>query len=389
MARILEGRQNASTSAPNVLPDGLTWETATTVNYGIDLSLLKNKVMINADFYSRKTTNMFTAGRELPAVFGAASPRGNYADLETKGFELTVNYRDKINVADKPLNFDIRATLADSKSKILKFNNDRRLLTDYYEGQTLGEIWGYVTDGFFTSEHQIRTSPDQRLFNTTASGVWRTGDIKFKDVNNDGVINNGENTVDNPGDRVIIGNESPRYSFGLNLGIDYSNFFVSAFFQGIGKQAWYPSRGSNSFWGQYNAPYGHPLVSQLGNIWTEDNPEAYFPRYTGYLAWTTGGTLREAQTRYLQNIAYVRMKNLQVGYKLPQSVVQKIRAKSMSVFFSGENLFTYSPMFKITKGNIDPENTGDSDTLLGDSNQGDGFNYPMLKSYSFGLTLTF
>src|SRR5690606_1250496 len=151
------------------------------------------------------------------------------------------------------------------------------LLTDYYEVQTLGEIWGYVTDGFFTSEHQIRTSPDQRLFNTTASGVSRTGDTKFKDVNNDGIINNGENTVDNPGDRVIIGNESPRYSFGLNLGIDYSNFFVSAFFQGIGKQAWYPSRGSNSFRVQYNAPDGHPLVSQLGNLWTEDDPEAYFP----------------------------------------------------------------------------------------------------------------
>lgn len=389
MARILEGRQNASTSAPNVLPDGLTWETATTVNYGVDLSLLRNKIMINADFYSRKTTNMFTAGRELPAVFGAASPRGNYADLETKGFELTVNYRDNFEVAGKPLNFDIRATLADSKSKILKFNNERRLLTDYYEGQTLGEIWGYVTDGFFTSENQIRTAADQRLFNTTAPGVWRTGDIKFKDINNDGVINNGENTVDNPGDRIIIGNESPRYSFGLNLGLDYSNFFVSAFFQGIGKQAWYPSRGSNTFWGQYNAPYGHPLVSQLDNIWSEDNPDAYFPRYTGYLAWADGGTLRETQTRYLQNMAYIRMKNLQIGYKLPQSVVQKMKAKSMSVFFSGENLFTYSPMFKITKGNIDPENTGDSDTLLGDSNQGDGFNYPMLKSYSFGLTLTF
>src|SRR5690606_37218891 len=228
MARILEGRQNASTSAPNVLPDGLTWETATTVNYGVDLSLLRNKIMINADFYSRKTTSMFTAGRELPAVFGAASPQGNYADLETKGFELTVNYRDNFEVAGKPLNFDIRATLADSKSKILKFNNERRLLTDYYEGQTLGDIWGYVTEAVLSErEDESRTAADTGILKTTAPGVWRTGDIKFKDIDNDGVIHKGENTVDNPGDRIIIGNESPLYSFGLNLGLDYSNFFAS------------------------------------------------------------------------------------------------------------------------------------------------------------------
>lgn len=389
MTRILEGKQNASTSAPAVLPDGLTWETSTTANFGMDISMLNNKININADYYSRKTTDMFTAGRELPAIFGAASPRGNYADLDTRGFELTVSYADKAMIANKPLNFTVRAMLSDSKSKILKFNNERKLLTDYYEGQTLGEIWGYVTDGFFTSQHEIRTSADQSLFSTTASGVWRTGDIKFKDINNDGVINNGENTVSNSGDRVIIGNESPRYQFGFNLALDYSNFFASAFLQGVGSQDWYPSRGANTFWGQYNAPYGHPLVSQLGNIWSEENPNAYFPRYTGYLAWQAGGTLRETQTKYLQNAAYVRLKNLQIGYKIPAAVLQRIKAKSLAIYFSGENLWTYSPMFKITKNNIDPENTGDSDALLGDSNQGDGFNYPMIKSYSFGITLTF
>lgn len=389
MARILEGKQNASTSAPAVLPDGLTWETATTANYGLDASFLNNKLILNADYYERTTKNMFTQGKELPAIFGASSPKGNYADMITKGFEITASYSDKFLLADKPFGYQIRAVFSDNKSKILKFNNERKLLNDYYEGQTLGEIWGYVTDGFFTSEHEIRTSADQSLFSSTAAGVWRVGDIKFKDLNNDGVINNGENTATNSGDRVIIGNESPRYRFGVNLSFDYSNFFVSGFIQGVGKQDWYPSRGANTFWGQYNAPYGHPLISQLGNIWSEDNPNAYFPRYTGYLAWTAGGTLREVQTRYLQNAAYVRLKNLQVGYKVPESVAKRLRAKSLSVIFSGENIFTYSPMFKITKGNIDPENTGDSDALLGDSNQGDGFNYPMIKSYSFGVNLTF
>ena len=389
MTRILEGKQNPSTSAPAVLPDGLTWETSTTSNFGLDLSMLNNKLNINADYYSRKTTNMFTQGRELPAIFGASSPRGNYADLETNGIELTIGYQDHFQLANKPFNYTIRAVFSDDKTNILKFNNERKLLTDYYQGQRLGEIWGYVTDGFFSSEDQIRRSADQSLFSTTASGVWRTGDIKFKDLNNDGVINNGENTADNSGDRVIIGNQSPRYKFGFQLSLDYSNFYASAFIQGVGKQDWYPSRGANTFWGQYNAPYGHPLESQLGNIWSEDNTNAYFPRYTGYLAWSAGGTLREVQTRYLQNAAYVRLKNFQFGYRLPETVLKHIKAKALSVYFSGENLFTYSPMFKVTKRNIDPENTGSSDTLLGDSNQGDGFNYPMIKSYSFGVTLTF
>lgn len=389
MTRILEGKQNASTSAPAVLPDGLTWETATTTNFGIDVSLLNNKLNINADYYSRKTTNMFTPGKELPAIFGASSPKGNYADLDTRGFELTISYANRLSIADKSLNYNIRGVLSDNRSKIIKFNNDRKLLSDYYEGQVLGEIWGYVTDGFFTSQHEIRTSADQSLFSTSASGAWRTGDIKFKDLNNDGVINNGQNTAINSGDRIVIGNDSQRYRFGLNLSFDYNNFFLSGFFQGVGKQDWYPSRGSNTFWGQYNAPYGHPLESQLGNIWSEENPNAYFPRYTGYLAWQAGGTLREVQTRYLQNAAYVRLKNLQFGYNIPQSVLKHIKAKSLAVYFSGENLFTYSPMFKITKNNIDPENIGASDSLLGDSNQGDGFNYPMIKSYSLGISLTF
>lgn len=386
--RILEGMTQPYTRNPAVLPDGLTWETTTTQNFGLDLMLLNYKLIVTADYYIRNTKNMFTQGRELPAVFGAASPRGNYADLETSGFELTVTYKDQFMLASKPFNYSIKGVLSDNKSKILKFNNERKLLNDYYEGQTIGEIWGYVTDGFFTSDHQIRTSADQSLFNSTASGIWRTGDIKFADINNDGVINNGENTYDNPGDRVVIGNELPRYRFGVNLGANWNNMFMSAFFQGVGKQDWYPSRGANTFWGQYNAPYGHPPVSQLGKIWSEDNPNAYFPRYTGYLAWTAGGTLRETQTRYLQNIAYVRLKNIQLGYHLKPEWIRKVGLQEASVYLSGENLWTYSPMHKITK-DIDVENTGDSDQSLANSNQGDGFNYPMLKSYSLGISLTF
>ncbi|MEO6682225.1 MAG: TonB-dependent receptor [Ginsengibacter sp.] len=388
MTRILEGTQPAYTRNPGVIPDGLTWETSNTVNYGLDAAFINNKLLLNFDYYVRNTTNMFTAGKELPAVFGAGSPRGNYADLKTEGFELSLNYNDQFSLFDKPFSYSIRGVLSDNTSKITKFNNARKLLNDYYEGQTLGEIWGYVTDGYFVSEHDVRTSADQSLFNNTAQGVWRSGDIKFKDLNNDGVINNGENTFNNPGDRVVIGNSNPRYRFGLNLSGEWQRFFVSAFFQGVGKQSWYPGRGENSFWGQYNAPYGHPLKSQLGNIWTEENTDAYFPRYTGYIAFTGGGTLRETQTRYLQNIGYVRLKNFQIGYQLPSQLLNKVGASSASFYVSGENLWTYSPMYKISK-NIDVENTGASDQTLANTNYGNGLNYPLLKSYSVGISLTF
>ncbi len=389
MTRILEGVQNPSTRAPEVLPAGLTWETATTANYGVDLGLLRNKLTLNFDYYERKTVNMFTLGPELPAVFGAAPPRGNYADLMSKGFEFSVAYQNDVLVAGKRMNYSLRGVLSDNQSKILKYNNERKLLNDYYVGQAVGEIWGYVTDGFFTSQHEIQTSANQALFLSTAQGVWRPGDIKFKDLNNDGVIDFGDNTVNNPGDRVIIGNSSPRYQFGFNVALDWSDFFFSAFIQGVGRQDWYPSRGSNTFWGQYNVPYGHPLISQIGNIWSAQSPDAYFPRYTGYLAWTAGGTLREAQTRYLQNAAYARLKNVQIGYKLPEKWTSRIKAKGANIYISGENLLTYSPMFKITNHNIDPENIGISDQILGSGNQGDGFNYPMLRSFSTGLTVTF
>ncbi|WP_083704260.1 SusC/RagA family TonB-linked outer membrane protein [Pontibacter indicus] len=388
LGRILNGVRPQYTNNPSVIPFGLTWETATTQNVGLDLSLLRNRLNIVGDAYVRKTTDMFTPGVRLPAVFGAATPRGNYADLETKGWELSVSWRDEFSLGAKPFSYDIRAIVSDHTSTILKYNNPEKRLTDFYEGQRIGEIWGFETAGFFESSEDVNRSADQSLFNTTATGVWRPGDIKFADLNNDGVIDFGENTVDSPGDRKIIGNSEPRYRFGLNLGADWSNFFFSAFFQGVGKQDWYPSRGANTFWGQYNAPYGHPPKSQIGNIWTEDNPDAYFPRYTGYLAWTGGGTLRETQTRYLQNIAYVRLKNLQFGYNLPQAVTSKVRAHAARVYVSGENLFAYSPMHKITR-DIDVENTGASDQDLDSTNHGDGFNYPMLKSYSLGLSITF
>ncbi|MBL7972904.1 MAG: hypothetical protein JNL03_15410, partial [Prolixibacteraceae bacterium] len=260
----------------------------------------------------------------------------------------------------------------------------------YYEGQVIGEIWGYVTEGFFIDQADIdahaKQSPQMRA---SPTNIWYPGDIKLKNLNNDGFINIGANKVSDPGDRKIIGNNSPRYTYGINLGADWNNFFFSTFFQGVGKQDWYPSTEAEFFWGQYNRPYNNIPTFHLGNMWTPENTDAYFPRTMSRAA--SNNTTRElgvAQTRYLQNVAYVRMKNIQLGYKLPKSLISKIGANDVKVYFSGENLWSWSPLYKLVK-HLDVENTGPSDQLFTSSNAGDGYNYPMMKSLSFGLSVVF
>jgi TonB-linked SusC/RagA family outer membrane protein len=386
---ILGGTRPQQTRNPSVLPDGLTWETSTTQNIGLDMTMVNRKLSFVADAYMRKTTDMFTIGMTLPAIFGATAPKGNYADLETTGWEAVLTWRDRLNLKSKPFSYDVRLTLADNKSVITKYNNPDKLLSDYYEGMVLGEIWGYVTEGYFTSLEDIANSPNQSpTFRTTANSTWFPGDLKFKNLNDDNVINAGTNRVDNPGDRKIIGNSAPRYMYGINLGADWNNFNFSVFFQGVGKQDWYPSAEANLFWGQYTRPYGDIPKTQLGNIWSADNPDAYWPRYVSRIANNADGPLRAPQTKYLQNVAYIRMKNIQFGYDIPRNLISKISAENARLYISAENIWTYTPLYKISK-NFDVENAVASDQVFTSSNSGDAYNYPMLKSITLGLSITF
>ncbi len=385
---ILGGVKPQQTSRPSVLPDGLTWETSTTTNVGLDFSMLSDRLTFVGDMYLRNTTDMFTIGLTLPAVFGATAPKGNYADLETKGWEIALAWRDRFNLKSKPLNYDVRFTLGDNRAVITRYNNPDKNLNDYYVGMVIGEIWGYTNNGFFKDQADIDSSPDQSRFKSTNAGKYFPGDIKFKDLNGDKKIDPGTNRLDNPGDRTIIGNTAPRFNYGINLGADWNNFFFSTFFQGVGKQNWWPSTESSPFWGQYNRPYNYLPSWHLDNHWTPENTDAYLPRYVGRQANRDGGILREAQTRYLQNIAYIRLKNIQFGYNLPNNLITRVGANNARVYFSGENLWTWSPLYKITR-DIDVENTGPSDQVFTSGNAGDAYNYPMLKSISIGLSVTF
>jgi TonB-linked SusC/RagA family outer membrane protein len=389
LGRILNGIRPSQTSRPSVLPSGLTWETSTTKNIGLDFAMLSNRLRFVGDAYIRETTDMFTLAITPPAVFGATAPRGNYADLETKGWEMTLSWNDKFMVSSKAFNYDLRLTLADNKAIITKYNNPQKILTDYYEGMKIGEIWGYTNDGFFTSAADIAAHANQKAFLSTSSGQTFPGDIKLKDLNKDGIVNRGKNTFDDHGDRTVIGNSAPRYMYGINLGAEWNNIFFSTFFQGVGKQDWFPSTEAGVFWGQYNRPYNKLPRWHLNDHWTPDNPDAYLPRYVSRLANRSGGILREAQTRYIQNVAYLRLKNIQIGYSLPGNVISKIRASSIRVYISAENIWTWSPLYKRTR-DIDVENTVVSDQVFSPGgNAGDGYNYSISKGVTFGLSITF
>ncbi|HTJ12340.1 MAG TPA: SusC/RagA family TonB-linked outer membrane protein [Dinghuibacter sp.] len=392
--RVINGVRNQETSQPNVLPNGLTWETSVTKDLGLDLSALDNRLTFTADGYIRNTNNMFTVGKTLPAVFGTSVPKGNYADLKTTGWEASIGWKDQFTVARKPFHYNLGFWMSDYTAEITQYNNATKSLTDYYAGMHMGEIWGYTNDGYIQNQADITWAQGaQKMFHASTTGQWLPGDIKFKDIGGgtngkpDGVINNGNNTATNPGDMRIIGNSLPRYTYGFTLGADWSNFFFSAFFQGVGKRNWYPGSEADVFWGQYNRPYNYLMEYQLGRIWSPTNPNAYFPRYRGYVAQNGQGELAFAQTKYLQKVNYLRLKNLQVGYNLPQHLIRKIGFSGARAYFSGENLWSWSPIYKLTR-NIDPESIGGSDMILTNGTNGNGNNYPMLKSVSVGLSVS-
>ncbi len=382
--RVLNGALNKYTSSPDPIPESLTWETATTSDYGIDFGMLNNKFRFTGDYYIRKTTDMYTAGATLPDVFGAESPYGNYADLTTKGWEISLSWRDQFLLANKPFNYSVQATLHDYTSVVDRFNNSTKSLGDYdyYEGMKIGEIWGYKTDGLFQSQTDI-DSYVNTIIKTSSNGTTYLGDLKFVDLNENGKIDYGSNTADDPGDKTIIGNSEPRYIYSLSLNGDWNGFFVSTFFQGVGKQDWWPGSES-AFWGQYNRPYNNLPTWHLDNYWTEDNPDGYLPRYAGY-----NPSLRSNSTdRYLQNIAYIRLKNLQVGYSIPVKLLSKVRMQEASIYVTGENLWCWSPLYKRTK-DFDVTNTSGSDPDLTSGTSGKNYSYPLMKSVTVGISLTF
>lgn len=372
---IINGKQPIAVYAPGLISSNFTWEKATSFNIGMDIKLFNNKLNINSDIYIRRTKNMLTTGEPLPGVLGTNIPKENAADLKTKGWEITLGWNDQVPLGSKKLNYQVSFNLADSRSFITRFANPKGLLGNYYVGREIGEIWGFKTLGFFSSEEDVKNHANQsELTSYPGTRPLGPGDLKFEDTNKDGKVYWGNQTLDDHGDWQIIGNTRPRFTFGFTASAQWNGVDMSLFIQGVGKKDYMPAPSDLYFWGIYSQPWTNITKGNYYDHWTKDTPNAYFPRFKSYVAEQSSKEAGLAQTRYLQDASYARLKNLTLGYTLPTLITRKLGINRLRIFFSGDNLFEISGLYKHYK--VDPEGLG-------------GQLYPFQRSYSFGLNVSF
>ena len=356
---LLGGKLPVAITAPGLVSASFTWETVNQIDLGFDASFLRNRLNVSFDWYRRNTKDMLVDGEALPAVLGADVPRMNAADLKTLGWELSLEWNDRLPFG---LSYHVKGVLSDYQSTITKFNNPTGLINKYYVGRKLNEIWGYVSNGLFQSDEEAAAHANQSYL---YGGKWGAGDVRYEDLNGDNKINDGDNTLGKPGDRKVIGNSTPRFAYGITAGCEYKGFDFEMFWQGIGKRDWFPGQGSAAYWGFTNE-WQTPLTTSL-DYWTTENRNAFFPK----LGWNNGGN-RVASTRYLQSASYCRLKSITLGYTIPKAILDKVGVSRLRVYITGENLFTFTPLIKA----FDPE------TL-------DNLTYPINKKLAVGLNLTF
>lgn len=378
---MLEGSRVNYTSSPNPKSGNFTWETSETIDAGIDIAFLKNRFTATFDYYERNTKNMLAPYHSLPSVFGAIVPKENIASLRNRGWDMSVNWKDEFTLRSDKFRYGIRVNVWDSRSVITDYFNPTNYLGDYYIGQEIGEIWGLTTLGFFATDEEAKNSP------INSRGWYKSkvaaGCIKFDDIDENGKINNGKWTLDNPGDFKIIGNSSPRYQYGITVSAGWKGFDINAFFKGVGKRDIYPGTEATNFWSAYNRKYQVLLKHVVENRWTPENPDAYFPRPQGYIG-LGNQDLGTPQTKYLQDASYLRCKNLTIGYTIPKQLIKKIKTKNIRLYVSGQNLFEWTKLNE----SLDPEGLqkdpdGKSKYL------GLGTAYRPQRIYSFGLEVRF
>lgn len=366
-----------------------TWEKANQWDLGFDLGFFNNRLNATVDLYIRDTKDMITDGVTLPAVYGASEPKMNAADLRTKGYEVSLEWNDAFTLFDSKFQYNVGFNISEYRSTITKYDNpDRTFAKDYYVGKEFGEIWGFRTGGLFqTTEEAQKYASEVDLSYVTKSmnDGWQAGDMKFLDIDNDGKISIGENTVDHPGDREKLGNSLPRLQYGFRAGFNYYGFDANIFFQGTGNHYWYPESSNMSFWGFYSTyercTYLRGDFRDL--YWTEDNPNSYFPRAKSKMA--SNGYLQFTNDRYLQNLRYLRLKNLTVGYTLPKKWTRVAGIDKLRFYFTAENLAYWSPLKENCKY-IDPEACFQQNK---DNDHWDMLAYPWPKTFTFGIDLQF
>ena len=329
-----------------------TWETVEITNFAVDMGFLNNRLSVTAEYFIKRNKDMLI-NIEMPSVIGISVPTGNYGELEVKGWDLSVGWKDSF----RDINYGVRFNLSDQKDKLVdygvEFKNFTAGVGQRMEGYSLGSIFGYKTDGYFTSEEDVRNSA---VINRSVTGV---GDIKYLDLD-------GDDKISAPGDLAYLGSTTPRFVFGLNLNADWNGWDLNAILQGVGKRNYYLT---SELMAPFANTWGNFSYEMHNDYWTPENPNASLPRH-----YAGSGHNYQISDHWLQNAAYIRMKNFQVGYSFPQEWVGKVGLQRVRLYFSGENLFEFSKLNK----NFDPELTSIN-----------GYDYPIMRSYSIGLNITF
>lgn len=352
---IFGNAQQTYITAPGLVSTNFSWEKVSTINFGLDVTMLNNRLTGAFDIYRRDTRGMIVRGAALPAILGTGAPNRNAANLKTNGWELELSWRDQL---ENGFHYFASFNLSDNKAEITKYNlNPTGSLDDHYVGKRIGEIWGYTSNGLYASDEEAAQLDKSRIW----GGKWLAGDVRYADLNNDGAVNNGSNTLDDAGDLSIIGNNEPRYNYGLRLGGAYKNFDMTIFLQGVGKRD--VMLDGTYFWG-FTSEWSVPTTASQ-DYWTEENPNAYFPRQR-----FGGGGNFQTQTQYLQDASYLRVKQLTLGYTLPSTILQKAKLSKLRFYLTSENPFVWTKMFE----SYDPEKT-------------DRMAYPIQKTFAFGVQL--
>ena len=387
--------QVSTTTTPSAVNPDMTWEKIRTLDIGFDAGFFNNELNVTFDWYQRRNVGMLVAGNEIVRYAGiAVAPLENGGDMKTNGWELQIDYNHAFN---KDFAIYGTFTLSDAKSEITKWNNTTGALNSWYKGKKLGEIWGFETDRYFNSsdvnpDGTLKTGTPDQSYLQNGSFRFGAGDIKYKDLNNDGKIDTGKGTIDDHGDLKRIGNQLPRYEYSLRVGAMLKGFDVEVLLQGVGKR---------DMWSTSSLFVPHAAGAQMNifenqlDYWTESNQNARFPRpyingafgSLSGLPGNSGCNNFAPQTKYLNNLAYLRVKNFTVGYTLPQNLTRKIFVEKLRFYFSAQNLFTFDHI----DGVMDPECTGGSSKTY--TNGMDmtmaGRAMPFNRQWSCGLQITF
>lgn len=386
---------------PNAIMRKFTWETIESRNIGADLRFFDDKLGLTADLYQRKNKAMIASGEEVPAAFGADAPYTNIGELATNGWEIGVDFRHTFS---NGLKLGVTANISDAVSVITEHRNGTGTSIDgsNYKGKIYGEIWGFETDRFFTEDDFAHDASGNRIYNSgysvMADGVasqqlieqgtswfrYEPGDVKYKDLDESGVIDWGDNTAENHGDMKRIGNTTPRYEYNSRISLEWKGVDFELFIQGVGKRDYW---GTGTMlipgWNGTEATfYAHQT-----DYWTPENTNAFYPRLTPLSQPSqysrAAGMNFMPQTKYLLDMSYCRIKNITLGYSLPGKLLKKIKAERLRIYTSLENVAEFDHLGDIP---LDPE-TGVSD---GDGGSlGFGRIYPFTRSVSFGLQLKF